>query len=70
MRFADCQVGDVLTFSNLVSNEPFEKIGPHAARVVNSSETRNVGDDEPVYVQYAIADRHARLRAEGIPYIT
>ena len=60
--FADLQTGDVFSFASLLPRESWEKTGPHQARVVNSAETRNVGDGEQVHVLYAAADRAARLR--------
>lgn len=65
MTFADLQTGDVFSFANLLPRESWEKTGPHQARVVNSDYSRNVGDDEQVYVLYAATDRAARLREEA-----
>lgn len=62
--FADLETGDVFSFANHVGHESWEKTEPHQARIVNSDYTRNVGGDEPVNVEYAMADRRARLRGE------
>jgi hypothetical protein len=62
VTFADLKTGDVFSFASVIGYEEWEKTGPHQARVVNSDYTRNAGDDEPVNVLYAAADRAARLR--------
>ena len=62
--FADLQTGDVFSFADHIGHESWEKTGPHQARVVNSDYTRNAGDGERVNVEYAAADRAARLRGE------
>ena len=64
--FADLQTGDVSSFANHIGHESWEKTAQHQARVVNSDHTRNVGGEERVYVEYAAADRAARLRVERV----
>lgn len=63
--FAEIEIGDVFEFEAHIGHDPYEKIGHHQARRVNSTrpeDVRNCGDDERVTVLYAMADRTARLR--------
>jgi hypothetical protein len=65
MLFSDLQRGDVFRLASIMRSDSYEKTGDHRARIVNSAETRNVADDELVYLECTAADRAGRVR--GLP---